>query len=232
MPRTAADFPGFPADLATEFDATTARITAIQTQMDALRDELKPLQDAQRAALDLYAESTDDQAALLSLVDRSQIAFRKVEAHIRTLHPYMYSFSQYLFPAWDDNGKPKGKTVVLTGPHVSLMRHRDRPLTTSQAGPLADALIEFARIYVPDPIGLLPEWEMGDHTGMVQCDFVTEHGDSPAVWYTPDGTHAIYYPDTTNGHTGYSSRTGTLAAVLRVAIDDAARPIAEDDRDW
>lgn len=232
MARTSADYPGFPADLAPEFDATIARIAEIHAQMDALRDELKPLIAAREATLDLYAETTDDPAALLALADASKVAFDKVEAHIRSLHSRMYSFSQYLFHDWDENGKPNGETVVLTGPHVSLMRHRDRPLTASQAGPLADALVEFARAYVPEPIGLLPEWEMGDHIGMVQCDFVTEHGDHPVVWYTPDGTRAVYYPDTTNGHTGYTSRTGTLAAVLRLAIDDAARPVIDDDANW
>lgn len=230
MSRASDRYPGFPSDLAAEFDTASARITEIQSQMDALRKELKPLIDQREAAVALYAETTDDPTALLALARTSTVAHRKVEAHLRTLHPYFYSYNQYHLNTWDENGEPKSEPVVLTGPHVSLMQHRNRPLVAEQAEPLAAALIEFARAYVPNPVGLLPEWGMGDHTGMIQADILTEHHGSPVVWYTPDGTHAAYYPDTTNGHTGWDDpRTGTLTDVLAYAITEARRPVEDDD---
>lgn len=230
MPRTAADYPGFPSDLATEFDTTTARITEIHAQIAVLREELRPLIAAREAALDLYAETTDDPAALLALADASTIAHRKILAHLRTLHPYLYSYNQYHLNTWDDEGNQTSQPTVLTGPHVSLTRHRDRPLNVDQSGPLAAALVEFAHAYNPDPIGLLPEWGMGDHTGMIQADILTEHHGSPVLWYTTDGTQAAYYPDTNNGHTGWDDpTTGTLADVLAYAITEARRPVEDDD---
>lgn len=229
MARTSADYPGFPADLAPEFDAAVARIAEIHAQMDALRDELKPLITQREAALDLYAQTIDDPVVLLSLRGSSQSARDKILADVRALHPYMYEVNEYLVHDWDETGKPKGETIRLVGPHVSLMHHRDKYPSANQSGPLAEALIAFARAYVPNPVGLLPEWGMGDHTGMIQCDLLTEHDNSPVIWYTPDGARAAYYDDTTNGHTGWETPIeGTLTEVLARAIKDAAHPTNPD----
>lgn len=230
MSRTSADLPGFPAELAAEFDAATARMDEIYAQIDALREELTPLAAQRKAAVDLYAETTDDPVTLLALSNTSKVARDKVLADVRALHPYMYEVNEYLIPDWDDDGKPKGAPTVLIGPHVSLMQHSKRPLDPAQAETLSEALVAFAARYVPDPTGLLPEWGMGAHPGMIQCDLLTEHDDRPVIWYSPDGEHAAYYQHATNGHTGYSGPiTDTLTAVLRRAINDAARPVRSDE---
>lgn len=231
MARTSADYPGFPADLAVEFDAATARIDEIRAQMDALGAELTPLLDQRRVALDLYAETVDDPATLLALSRASTVARTKFIADVRALHPYLYEVNEYLFHDWDENGKPKGETIALLGPHVSLMHRSDRLPSPKQAAPLAKALVAFAARYNPTPVGLLPEWGMGDHTGMLHCDLLTEHDNAPVIWYTPDGSRAVYYADTTNGHTGWEVPIeGTLTEVLTHAIKDAAKPI--DPYDW
>ena len=229
MSRASDRYPNFPTELATEFNTACARITDIHTQIDALRAELRPLLTQREAALDLYAETTDDPTALLALFNTSRIASAKVEAHLRTLHPYMYSLNQYLMNDLDEHGNSTGDTIVLTGPHISLTHNRNN-LSLRQAKPLAAALVKFAHTYVPNPIGLLPRWGIGDHTTMIQCDILTEHDETPVIWYTPDGTHAAYYPDTNNGHTGHENPiTGTLADMLTRAINDAAREVSEWD---
>jgi hypothetical protein len=237
-PMHAADLPGFPADLADEFDNATARLAEIEQQVDALNAERAPLRAQRQAALDLYAETTDDPATLLTIATKTSVAHRKVEAHVRSLHPRLFSYNQPYMTDWndmDEAGKPKTKPVMLTGTNLALMPRQGRTATTDDAKDIAAALIEFARIYTPNPVGLLPEWGMGDHTGMVHCDIITEHDQSPTIWYAPDGKRAAYYDDTTNGHTGYTEPvTGTLVEVLRHAITDAARPVPDDENgyDW
>lgn len=231
---TAVDLPGFPSDLAAEFDHNQSQIDQMQNKVDALNACIRLMREENRASLDLYAENLDDHATLMALVGRSDVAYRKVSADLRTIHPRLYDYEKPLVTDWlntDEQGNPREKPIQLISARVSLMTRNRRPATMDDANDIAAALIEFARRYNPTPVGLLPEWGMGDHTGMVQACFTTENADSPVIWYTPDGTDAAYYPDTSNGFTGYiDAATGTLADMLCRAIRDAnSRDLEADD---
>lgn len=237
MARTSADYPGFPADLTPEYDATVARISEVEAQIDALATELSTLRQQRRAALDLYAETIEHPATLLDLTSLSNVAHRKVAAAVKTLHPRLYDYEKPIITNWldvDENGHPNNKPVQIVAARVSLMRKDGREVSAQDSHALAAALIEFAHTYTPNPIGLLPEVGLGDHTGMVQAVFTTENSDSPTIWYTPDGTHAAYYTDTHNGLTGYMEpATGTLVEMLHRVIRDAnSRDIEDDEHDW
>jgi hypothetical protein len=201
----------------------TSPLAEYDAQIDALRAQMEPLQERLRSVVadrhayaDLLSEETDDPKVLVALREASQIAHKKLSAHVRaTTHAGIWDFTDWL-PISDDYS-----TGYALGPSLSLDKGADKQYVTD----LAASMMDFVDRFGPAPALVI--WDDAfaydptlDRCGMVFAPITSPDPEdsaytSYAIWYTPDGSRAFLF-----NHFDYHSDIpqGTLVEMLTLAV--------------